>query len=174
MFMYFSKFVVPLFRMLRADGTCKAIKNCAKMKKVLIYAALCTAILTVLSLSASAQNQEKQPTPEEMATITAERLEKTLKLEDWQVFYVDSTLQHDYAALDAEMKGMQQAKVGNVDLYMEIQDRWMEQIDNSFKKWFTADQWKRYLKSGAGKAQKERAKRREKAAKATKELAGEQ
>lgn len=144
------------------------------MKKVLISAALCTAILAVFSLSASAQNQEKQPTPEEMATITAERLEKALKLEDWQVFYVDSTLQHDYVALDAEMKGMQQAKVGNVDLYLEIQDRWMEQIDNSFKKWFTPEQWKRYLKNGAGKAQKERAKRREKAAKATKELSGEQ
>ena len=144
------------------------------MKKVLISAALCTAILAVFSLSASAQNQEKQPNPEEIATAQAERLEKALKLEDWQVFYVDSTLQHDYAALDAELKNMQQAKVGNVDLYMEVQDRWMEQIDNSFKKWFTPEQWKKYLKSGAAKAQKERAKRREKAAKATKELAGEQ
>lgn len=144
------------------------------MKKVLISAMLCTAIIAVFSHSASAQNQEKQPTPEEMATAQAERLEKALKLEDWQVFYVDSTLQHDYAALDTELKGMQQAKVGNVDLYLEINDRWMDQIDNSFKKWFTPEQWKKYLKSGAGKAQKERAKRREKAAKATKELAGEQ
>ncbi len=141
------------------------------MKKLLISAVLCPVVLMVFSLSASAQNKEKQPTPEEMATMVAENLEKSLKLEDWQVFYVDSTLQHDYAALDAEMKSLQQAKVGNVDLYMEIQDRWMEQIDNSFKKWFTPEQWKKYLKSGAKKAQKEREKRREKAAKATKELA---
>ncbi len=141
------------------------------MKKLLISAVLCPVVLMVFFLSASAQNKEKQPTPEEMATMVAENLEKSLKLEDWQVFYVDSTLQHDYAALDAEMKSLQQAKVGNVDLYMEIQDRWMEQIDNSFKKWFTPEQWKKYLKSGAKKAQKEREKRREKAAKATKELA---
>ena len=86
------------------------------------------------------------------------------------MFYVDSTLQHDFAALEAEIKGMQQARVGNVDLYMEVRDRWMDQIDNSFKKWFTPEQWKKYLKSGAKKEQKDREKRREKAAKASRNL----
>lgn len=140
------------------------------MKKLLISVAFCTVLIATFSVSVKAQNQQKPPTPEEMATAETERLEKALKLEDWQVFYVDSTLQHDYAALDAELKGMQQAKVGNYDLYMEVQDRWMEQIDNSFKKWFDAGQWKKYLKSGAGKAQKAREKRRAKAAKATQNL----
>ena len=133
-------------------------------------AALCMAIFMVWGTRASAQNQEKQPTPEEVASQESERLERLLKLEDWQVFYVDSTLQHDFAALDAELKGMQQAKVGNVDLYMEVRDRWMEQVDNSFKKWFTPAQWEKYLKSGARKAQKDRAKRREKAEKASRNL----
>ncbi|MDY6278415.1 MAG: hypothetical protein SPL35_08400 [Bacteroidales bacterium] len=140
------------------------------MKKVIISAAIGMAIFSVFAVKASAQNPEKQPTPEEVATKETERLERILKLEDWQVFYVDSTLQHDFAALEAEIKGMQQARVGNVDLYMEVRDRWMDQIDNSFKKWFTPEQWKKYLKSGAKKEQKDREKRREKAAKASRNL----
>ena len=140
------------------------------MKKVTGSAVLCLAIFVVYCASAFAQNQEKQPTPEEMAMTEAERLEKILDLEDWQAFYVDSTLQHDFAALDAEIKNMQQAKVGNIDIYREVQDKWMDQIDNSFKKWFTPAQWKKYLKAGAGKSQKDREKRREKIAKANKEL----
>ena len=171
MFMYFSKFVGPIVTISAHTGICKAIKNCAKMKKVLIYTGVCIAFFALVGgTAASAQNQEKQLTPEEMASKETERLERALKLEDWQVFYVDSTLQHDFAALDAEMKGLQQGKVGNVDLYYEVNDKWMEQIDNSFKKWFTPEQWKKYLKSGAGKSQKDRAKRRERAAKATRNL----
>lgn len=141
------------------------------MKKVLISATVCLALLAAFSVSSVAQNPEKQPTPEEMASAETERLERILKLEDWQVFYVDSTLQHDYAALEAEMKSMQEGKVGNVDLYYEVSDKWMDQIDNSFKKWFTPEQWQKYLKkAGAGKAQKAREKRRAKAAKATMDL----
>lgn len=140
------------------------------MKNVLMATAACILLIATGKVPAEAQNPDKQPTPEEMATAQTERLEKLLKLEDWQVFYVDSTLQHDYVALDAELKGMQKAMVGNVDLYMEVQDRWMERIDGSFRKWFTPEQWKKYLKSGAGKAQKAREKRRAKAAKATQDL----
>ncbi|MBQ8460854.1 MAG: hypothetical protein IJ543_00380 [Bacteroidales bacterium] len=140
------------------------------MKKLISFTALCMAIFVSFCTAASAQNPEKQPTPEELAATETEHLENALKLEDWQVFYVDSTLQHDFAALEAELKEMQAAKVGNYDMYRDIQDKWMEQIDNSFKKWFTPAQWKKYLKMGAGKSQKEREKRRAKIAKANKEI----
>jgi hypothetical protein len=39
----------------------------------------------------------------------------------------------------------------------------MEKIDESYRKIFNDDQWKAYLKTGAGKAQKLRAKRKAKA-----------
>ena len=51
-------------------------------------------------------------------------------------------------------------------MYIDVQDRWMETIDSTFKTIFTEDQWKAYLKSGAEKQQKARAKRKAKAEKA--------
>ena len=127
-------------------------------------------IFVVLGLLAGfpafAQQQEKQPSMEEMAAQEADRLGRLLDLEDWQIFYVDSTLQHDYVEMDNELKSMQSSKVSNTNLYYTVQDKWMEQIDKSLQKFFTEEQWAKYLKSGAARRQKDREKRREKAAKA--------
>ena len=118
------------------------------MKKVLF------AVLSVfLCVNAFAQEQDqKTPTPEEMAAKEADRLGDLLKLEDWQIFRVDSTLQNDFAALQAEMEKMQKSRVDNYDLYMFIRDKWMDQIDNTYRKIFTDSQWAAYLKSGAKQA----------------------
>ena len=85
-----------------------------------------------------------------------------LDLEDWQVFYVDSILKHDYTAMMAEADKLRAAKVANSSLYVEVNDRWMEKIDAAYRKIFTDEQWAAYLKQGAGKAQKARAKRKAK------------
>ena len=106
--------------------------------------------------------KEKEPTTQELASREAERLGELLKLQDWQVFYVDSTLQHDYEAMKKEIESLQKSKVEKYDLYILTQDRWMEKIDSSYQKYFNASQWKAYLKSGAAKAQKARAKRKAK------------
>ena len=79
---------------------------------------------------------------------------------------MDSTLQHDYQAMQVELEKYQRAKISNVSMYIDVQDRWMETIDSTFKTIFTEDQWKAYLKSGAEKQQKARAKRKAKAEKA--------
>ena len=68
--------------------------------------------------------------------------------------------------MDAEMKALQQSKVSNTDLYVSVQDKWMQQIYDSYQKFFDEDQWAKYLKTGAARQQKARDKRREKAAKA--------
>ena len=119
----------------------------------------------ILSMAASgtayAQQQEK-PDINEQAENEADRLQRVLDLEDWQVFYVDSTLKHDFPAMMAEMEQMSSAKVGNRDMYVRVQDKWMDQIDATYKKIFTEEQWAAYLKQGAGKAQKARAKRQAK------------
>ena len=116
------------------------------------------------SVNAFAQEQEEQKvqTPEEMAAKEADRLGELLKLEYWQVFYVDSTLQHDFTALQDEMNKLQSARVENYDLYMSVRDKWFEQIDNTYKKIFTPEQWALYLKTGAAKTTKAREKRKEK------------
>ena len=93
----------------------------------------------------------------------ADRLQRILDLEDWQVFYVDSTLKHDLPAMIAESEQLRAAKVANTSMYQEVRDKWWDQIDATYKKIFTQDQWALYLKQGAGKAQKAREKRRQKA-----------
>ncbi len=106
--------------------------------------------------------ETKGPDPQEMAEKESERLGSSLKLEDWQVFYVDSTLRHDYSAMIAELEGLRRARVENTDLYVAIQDKWTEATQNSYRRIFDADQWAQYLKQGGARIIKERDKRREK------------
>ena len=107
-----------------------------------------------------AQEPEKPKEPWEIAEEEADRLQRVLELEDWQVFYVDSTLKHDYQQLTDEIDKLRASKVSNTSLYIAVQDKWMDNIDASYKKIFTESQWAAYLKTGAGKAQKARAKRK--------------
>jgi hypothetical protein len=92
----------------------------------------------------------------------ADRLQNLLDLEDWQVFYVDSTLKHDFPAMMAEYDQLRKAKVTNTAMYQAVQDKWMDQVDRTYQRLFTEEQWKLYLKAGAGKAQKAREKRKAK------------
>lgn len=112
-----------------------------------------------------AQNQPQTPEQQEkqmMEFIDKEvkRLTELLDLEYWQEFYVDSTLTHDYHAMSEEMMKLQVAKVENSDLYINVQDKWMEQIDATYKRIFNEAQWKKYWKTGAERAKKARDKRK--------------
>lgn len=134
------------------------------MKKYLLF--IVAALLTLPAFKLEAQNQAPQ-TPEEKEKQLLEyidkevqRLSKQLELEYWQEFYVDSTLTHDLKALQEELEDMQKAKVENADLYQNVQDNWMQQIDDTYKRYFTPEQWKKYWKSGAERAWKSRQKRK--------------
>ena len=120
------------------------------------------ACLFFASFVASAQEQ-KQPDIYQQAETEADRLQKLLDLEDWQVFYVDSTLKHDWPAMIAEYDDLRAKKVSNTSMYQAVQDKWMEQIDKTYKKIFNPEQWVAYLKTGAAKMQKAREKRKAKA-----------
>ena len=126
------------------------------------------AAITLSLFVAGAQNQPPQ-TPEEKEKQLLEfidkevqRLSNLLDLEYWQEFYVDSTLTHDYHAMAEEMEQMQKSKVENRDLYVNVQDKWMQAIDNSYKRFFTDEQWKKYWKTGGKRAQDARDKRNKK------------
>jgi hypothetical protein len=121
------------------------------------------AFLFLGSFLASAQEQ-KQPDIYQQAETEADRLQKLLDLEDWQVFYVDSTLKHDWPAMIAEYDDLRMKKVSNSSMYQAVQDKWMEQIDKTYEKIFNPEQWAAYLKTGAAKLQKAREKRKAKAA----------
>lgn len=130
------------------------------MKFHLYKAALSMCIfLSFLCGEAAAQN--KEPDMMQIAEQEADRLAKLLDLEDWQVFYVDSTLKANYTHLKAEMDKLQMSKVSNTSIYIQVQDNCMDEIEKDYRKWFTEEQWKAYLKSGAAKAQKQREKRRQ-------------
>ncbi len=130
--------------------------------KLNIYA-LAVAVLMLAGYgTASAQQQEKQPDVYEQAEQEADRLQGLLDLEDWQVFYVDSTLKHDFPAMMADYEELKKAKVANQSMYQDVHDKWMEQIDKTYKRIFTDEQWAKYLKNGAARAQKARAKRKAK------------
>ncbi len=136
------------------------------MKIYRLLSVIAGAALSVFA--ASAQGQQPQ-TPEqrekqllEYIDKEVQRLSSQLDLEYWQEFYVDSTLTHDFKAMTEELERLSSAKVENTDLYIAVQDKWAEQIDASYKSFFTEEQWNKYWKTGAKKAQQARDKRKNK------------
>ena len=124
-----------------------------------------TALLFLPFLAAAQQPQTEEESIKQMREAidaTVENYEKLLDLEDWQTFYVDSILTHDYDALRLELKGLQAAKMSNADVYQQVQDKWAEQIYVALQKVLDEKQWAKYLKSGAAREKKSRDKRAEK------------
>ncbi|MBQ7877124.1 MAG: hypothetical protein IJ314_01830 [Bacteroidales bacterium] len=130
--------------------------------KLNIYALAVGVLMLAGHSIVSAQQQEKQPDVYEQAEQEADRLQGLLDLEDWQVFYVDSTLKHDFPAMMADYEELRKAKVANQSMYQDVHDKWMDQIDKTYMRIFTDEQWAKYLKNGAARAQKARAKRKAK------------
>ena len=90
---------------------------------------------------------------------TVDNYTNLLDLADWQIFYLDSILTHDYDAMRLELKGLRDAKMSNADAYVRAQDKWSEQIYTALQKVFNEEQWAKYLKSGAARDKKSRDKR---------------
>lgn len=131
-----------------------------KSKLCLIFGLVVLAYVSFPGVDLIAQEPTKQPDVYEQAEKEADRLQNLLDLEDWQVFYVDSTLKHDFPAMMAGYEELRKSKVANQSMYQAVQDKWMDQIDATYKKIFSDKQWAAYLKSGAARAQKARAKRK--------------
>ena len=132
------------------------------MKSNIFRLFLTVMLLLVAKVASAQQQQPEQPDIYEQIENEADRLQRILDLEDWQVFYVDSTLKHDLPAMRMELMQLSESKVANRDVYIRVQDKWMDQIDKAYKRFFSEEQWAAYLKQGAAKAQKARAKRQAK------------
>ena len=124
-------------------------------------------LAAVLLCTFAAMAQENDPQKREKEFF--ENLDKQvtqmtdqLNLDDWQVFYVDSILTHDYQAMQQELTELQRKKVSNSDIYSEVAYKWQDRIDDSLQKVFNDEQWSKYQKNGAARAKKARDKRRAK------------
>lgn len=116
----------------------------------------------VLSVQAAyAQNplDEHKKELEKGIQESLDNMAETLKLEDWQVFYLDSIMTHDFFAMDEELLALQKQKASNTDLYYQIQDKWMDRMYDAFHALMNEDQWNKYLRNGAAKEKKVRDKR---------------
>ncbi|MEA5004892.1 MAG: hypothetical protein VB022_00610 [Rikenellaceae bacterium] len=81
-----------------------------------------------------------------MASIQADDIQKQLKLNDTQVFYIDSILQHNYTAISVEFEKMKKAGIQSSENYMTVQKIWNQKTEDAFKKVLTEEQFINYLK----------------------------
>ena len=140
------------------------------MRSLLQYVLSAAFMLVVPSLTVLAQEltpEERKAEQEFYDSINTQvdNMANRLELNDVQIFYLDSILVHDYKALQAEIKELQDKKVTNTDLYYDVQYKWQDQVYYSIQKILDEDQWAKYLKSGAERDKKSRDKRRAKAGK---------
>ena len=125
----------------------------------------CLALALALSVPLMAQQQspeDQEKKLRESIETMLEKYEQTLELEYWQVFYLDSIMTHDYGAMMKELESKSKAKVENSDIYIQVQDKWNEQMYNSFRKVLNEEQWNNYLKHEAARYKKSRNKRQKK------------
>lgn len=88
-----------------------------------------------------------------------ENLTRTFKLDEVQVFFVDSVLQYNFPAMTEEFEQTRKTGASNQETFQLISDKWMAATDDAFQKIFTEEQWQKYLKSSYGKEKKRRDKR---------------
>lgn len=141
------------------------------MKKLMIREI--TLALAVLAGCISAWGQEPEGREERAAEQARQMFEsidkevekqtERLELADWQVFKLDSMLTHDFKAQTEEMERMSAAKVTNLNMYIQVQDKWAEAIYQGYRSFLNDEQWAKYEKQGAAKAKKSRDKRAAKA-----------
>ena len=120
---------------------------------------LALSLLSTGLFAQQANTDEGEKKMRETIDAQIENYTKLFDLEGWQVFYLDSILTHDYAALVTEINELNSAKVSNRSIYETVQDKWAEQIYNSVHSVFNDTQWAKYLKPGAAREKKARDKR---------------
>jgi len=123
---------------------------------------LFAAILIVLTTSMYAQNpQQEQKTPEEVAAEQALKLQRDLKLSEYQLFYVDSILQTNFVGQSQEFEKMKASGLQSQKSYQDVYDKWKAKTEDALEKVLDKTQFEKFLKL-SGVSAKERKKRLEK------------
>ncbi|MDD2594789.1 MAG: hypothetical protein PHD11_03090 [Bacteroidales bacterium] len=129
------------------------------MKYFRLSCLVCTVLFNVFQMTAQNPASQGPPDIPDMAAKEADKLMLLLELEDYQVFLVDSVLQHDMAAMLEEMENVKKSGASNQESYIVVSDKWLDGIDRAYQKIFSEKQWAKYLKSTYGKEKKKRDKR---------------
>lgn len=119
---------------------------------------LLTAAL-LLSVPAARAQEPQQPDIDQIIANQIDNLTRTFKLDEVQVFFVDSILQYNYHAMNEAFEEARKTGASNADTYQAISDQWMQATDEAFQRFFTKDQWNKYMKSSYGKEKQRREKR---------------
>ena len=96
--------------------------------------------------NAYAQQQEEQKSPEEMAIIEADKLEKELLLSGTQLFYVDSILRANFMGLGDDMAALRARGSQDMDSYTNTREKWIQKTIDAFKIVLDEQQYIKYLK----------------------------
>ena len=124
------------------------------LQKILI-----SAIVAFASVQTLPAQEPQQPDINQIINNLLDNLTSTYKLDDVQVFYIDSILQYNYPAMMEEIEATRKTGASNTETFQTISDKWMAATDDAFEKVFTEEQWRKYMKSSFGKEKKRRDKR---------------
>ena len=127
------------------------------MKRILTV--LLTAALFLAAAPALQAQEQQEPDMDAIILKQVDNLTNVYKLDDVQVFFVDSILTYNYHAMMDEMQEARKIGASNSETFQGISDKWMDATDKAFEKLFTEEQWAKYMKSGYGKEKKRRDKR---------------
>lgn len=128
------------------------------MRKTL-YLLFLTGALLLFDVSGAFAQEPQEPDIDKIVSNQIENLTKSFKLDDIQVFFVDSILQYNYPAMMEELNKTKRTGASNDETFQAISDKWMAATDEALEKVFTEEQWQKYLKSTYGKEKKRRDKR---------------
>jgi hypothetical protein len=119
---------------------------------------LCAVAFLAAAPVLSAQ-EPQEPDIDKIIATQLDNLTKTFKLDEVQVFFVDSILQYNFHAMNDEFDQTRRTGASNSETYQIISDKWMAATDDAFERFFTPEQWARYMKSSYGKEKQRRDKR---------------
>ncbi|MBQ2194262.1 MAG: hypothetical protein II408_02710 [Bacteroidales bacterium] len=128
------------------------------MKRIFLLLFLTAVLIPVAAPRALAQ-EPQEPNLDEIINGQIENLTRIFKLDEVQVFFVDSILQNNYKGLQEEVNLTRKSGASNTETYQIISDKWMNRTDEALEKIFTKEQWGHYLKPSYGKEKKKRDKR---------------
>ena len=113
------------------------------------------AIAALFFTNPLAAQQQEQKSPEEMAIIEAEKLEKELGLTGSQLFFVDSIMRANFTGLSDDMEALRGRGSQDLDSYTTTREKWIQKTIDAFKLVLDDQQYIKYLKYlGKGKEYK--------------------
>ncbi len=124
-----------------------------------LFLLLLFAASLLLSTPAALAQEPQEPDLDKIIATQLDNLTRTFKLDDVQVFFVDSILQYNFRAMTDEFDQTRKTGASNNETFQIISDKWMAATDEAFERFFTEEQWKKYMKSSYGKEKIRRDKR---------------